>query len=202
MLIFSLGKELIGGQNNLKNRDLLRLCMIKNKSLPGQLLNPILTAAYLILLTALSGCGRYYVEVYQKKIDATDLASTEVNTPDPRQEHPPYGQMLTVEWQLPQNLLVENPLVMLDVIFWDNIERHYVWPVQGRKGFVTLPIINKQFEKTGGVLAYRARILTEEGTVFREWRHQLWVNLISMDEQPTPPPQSKGASLTNQDKDL
>ena len=173
--------------------------MIKIEKLASQLQPLIL---FFFLLTVFSGCGRYYVEVYQKKVDAADLASTEVKSPDPRQKHPPYGQMLTVEWQLPQKLLVENPLVMLDVIFWDNVERHYVWPIQERRGFVTLPIVNKQFEKTGGVLAYRAKILTEEGVVFREWRHQLWVNLITTDEQPMLPPQSKAALLPNQDKDL
>jgi len=154
------------------------------------------------LLLVFSACGRYYVEVYQKKIDASDLASSSIESPDPRSKHPPYGQMLAIEWQLPQKILSENPLVQLDVLFWDNVERHYVWPIQQRKGFVTLPIINGQFERTGGVLAYRARVLTEEGKLFREWRHQLWVNLITIDNESPPPPRSKAVSTPSQDMDL
>ncbi len=150
----------------------------------------------------LSGCGRYYVEVHQRKIDSSDLASSGIESPDPRLEHPPYGQLLTIEWQLPQKLLLENPLVLLDVIFWDNVERHYAWPIQRRKGFATLPIVDGQFEKTGGVIAYRAKVLTEEGQIFREWRHQLWVNLITIDNEPSPPPpRSKDGSRPNPDMD-
>lgn len=109
--------------------------------------------------------------------------------------------MLAIEWQLPLDLLPKNPLVQLDVIFWDNVERHYVWPICDRIGYVTLKIINEEFEKTGGVLTYRARVLTEEGDIFREWRHQLWVNLITNDTASPPPPRPKPASMPNPSMD-
>ena len=150
--------------------------------------------ATLLLLLALSSCGRYNVAVHQKKIDATSLASFGAETPDPKLKHPPYGQMLAVEWQIPLDLLPKNPLVQLDVIFWDNIERHYVWPISHRKGYETLSIVNEEFERTGGVLTYRAKILTEDGKVFYEWRHRLWVNLITIDNGAPPPPRSKAVS--------
>jgi hypothetical protein len=43
-------------------------------------------------------------------------------------------------------------------------------------------LLNEEYEKSGGILTYKAQILTQEGEVFREWRHQLWVNLIQVSD--------------------
>ena len=154
---------------------------------------PIIAILSTFLLCA---CNRYYVGVYQQRVDGSSLASAGAGTPDPKLKHPPFGQMLVVEWQLPKEYLAQNPLIQLDVIFWDNIERRYVWPVNQRKGYETLKILDEDYEKTGGILTYRARVLDEEGTVFREWRHMLWVNLITA-EQDSHSLQSEPVSTPN-----
>lgn len=154
-----------------------------------------------LALFTLSSCSRYYVEVYQQKVDGTYLASVHVGTPDPRLANPPYGQLLVAEWQIPLELLPKYPFLELDVIFWDNIQRRYVFPINHRKGFERLFIIDDEFVKTGGILAYRARIKTEDGKIFREWRHQLWVNLITIDNTVPPPPRSEALSNPSPDKD-
>jgi hypothetical protein len=139
----------------------------------------LLIIATLLLCAACN--NRYYVGVYQQKVDGSSLASTGAGTPDPKQKHPPFGQMLVVEWQLPKDYLAQNPLVRLDVIYWDNVERSYVWPINDRKGYEILKILDEEYEKTGGILTYRARVMNEEGEIYREWRHMMWVHLITLD---------------------
>ncbi len=51
-----------------------------------------------------------------------------------------------------------------------------------RFGVETYSVLNKDFKKTGGFLAYRAEILTEDGEVYADWKHQLWVKLIDIDD--------------------
>lgn len=109
--------------------------------------------------------------------------------------------MFVIEWQVPLELLPKNAFIEFDANYWDNIERRYVIPINDRKGYKTLFVINDDFIETGGVFTYRAKIKTEDGKVFREWRHQLWVNLITIDNQELPPPESEVLSKPNLDTD-
>ncbi len=125
-----------------------------------------------------SSCNRYYVEIHRQRINAGYLASTSVNTPDPRRCDPPLGEMLVIEWLVSMEIMEKNPQIRLYAISWDNEERVYTWPIKKRKGYRTFSVLNDDFIRTGGLLTYRAEIITEDGEVFREWKHQMWVNLI------------------------
>ena len=65
-------------------------------------------ASLLFLLFLFSGCQKYYLTVYQEKIDKDSLASTHVGSPDPRQKNPPKGQELIIEWQIPGEILKQK----------------------------------------------------------------------------------------------
>ncbi len=143
-----------------------------------------------LVFCLLVGCSRYHVDVHQQKINASYLASSYVGSPDPRQEHPPLGEMLVIDWLLPQDLLEEHPSVMLHVIYWNNTEKSYNWPIKRRKGYLTLAVLDEEYEQTGGFLTYRAEIITQNGQVFRDWKHQLWVNLIKVEEDNTSDPEN------------
>lgn len=132
----------------------------------------------------MTGCSRYYVDVSRQKINATYLASTSVGTPDPRQKNPPLGEMLVINWQIPMKMVKENPQLRLYVIYWDNEERVFTWSLKKWKGYRTLSVLNKEFMRTRGFLTYRAEIVTEDGEIYREWKHQLWVNLIKVEDEP------------------
>jgi hypothetical protein len=134
----------------------------------------------LLALFLFSSCSRYYLSVYQESVHRESLASVYAGTPDPEQLHPPSGQKLIVEWQVPKAYLIENPLVQLNVLFWNNTEEHYVWPINQRRGYEILELLDNENAKREKILAYRARVLNEEGQVFREWRHMLWVQLIQL----------------------
>ena len=106
------------------------------------------------------------------------LASTHVGTPDPRQDHPPIGQMLILDWRVPQEVFKKKPEVVLDLILWNYTQRQIRIPIKRQMDFATYRLFNEEYDKTGGILTYKAQIVTEDGNVFREWKHQLWVNLI------------------------
>ncbi len=138
---------------------------------------------YLLLLIAFCSCDKYYLSVRQIPIDQSYLASTHVGTPDPRQAHPPLGQKLILDWSLPLEVLKKEPKVVLHLLFWDHSQREITYPIAYRTGYEVYSLLNEEFEKTKGLLSYRAEIITSDGQVFRDWKHQLWVNLIRLDTE-------------------
>ncbi len=145
----------------------------------------ILLAVPLILLL-FTGCRQYYLSVCQEWVDVRYLASTNVGTPDPRQDHPPIGQMLILDWRVPKEIFKKKPEVVLDLILWDYTTRQIRIPIKRRMDFATYRLFNEDYEKTGGILTYKAEIVTSDGQVFRQWKHQLWVNLITVSDETVP----------------
>ena len=136
-----------------------------------------------LLLSLLFGCKQYYLSICQEWVDSTYLASSHVSTPDPRQENPPLGQKLIVDWRVPKEIFDQKPVVVLDLILWDYTTRQVKIPIHHQMDFSTFNLLNEEYEKSGGILTYKAQIVTQDGEVFREWRHQLWVNLIRVTDQ-------------------
>lgn len=137
-------------------------------------------------------------------MDARYLASTNVATPDPRQLHPPVGQLLVLDWRVSNEIFIKKPHIILDLIFWDYTTREVHIPIKRRMDYTSYRVVNEDYDKTGGVLTYKARIVTEDGEVFREWKHQLWVNLITVGElesEQIPPAEPTFPSQTNPNMD-
>jgi hypothetical protein len=156
----------------------------------------LLTLSCLISCLALSGCSRYYLSICQQKINRDYLASTYVHTPDPRQENPPIGQMLTLSWQVPGKIMKRSPEVRLHLIFWDYTEQEIAFPMKHRIGYVNYKLLDDEFRQKKGILTYRAEIVTADGEVYKTWKHQLWVNLIQIEDecQPTENVEATSAS--------
>jgi hypothetical protein len=152
----------------------------------------LLVVSMLFLL--FPGCSPYYLSVCQEWMDVRYLASNAVNTPDPRQDHPPIGQMLILDWRVPREVFRKKPVVVLDLILWDYTTRQIRIPITRRMDYTTWRLLDADYEKTGGILTYRAEIVTEDGSVFREWKHQLWVNLITIGDQPETETEEKASS--------
>lgn len=146
-----------------------------------------LSFAICLLSLILPGCRQYYLSVCQEWVDARYLASTHVGTPDPRQAHPPIGQMLILDWRVPKDLFEKKPEVVLDLIFWDYTTKQIRIPITRRMDFSTYRLFNEEYDKTGGILTYKAEIVTEGGTIYRTFKHQLWVNLITVTDETVKP---------------
>ena len=145
------------------------------------MLRVVLVLSIFILLLS-SSCSKYYLSVQQQWVDINYLASVQVNTPDPRKSKPPLGQMLIMDWHIPSRILKQNPKLVLDLILWDYTAKTVTIPINGRLNYTTYELLNEEYDKTDGILTYRAQIVTEDGKVFRESKHQLWVNLITIEE--------------------
>lgn len=141
----------------------------------------ILRPLLFLFLIVLFGCNQAALVVQQQKVSSSYLASGNVGTPDPRT--PPNGQMILAEWWVPGSLLAYNPSLKIDVIFNDFSTTQAEFPIHQRIGFETLAVLNEQFKKTGGFLAYRVEIVTDTGEVYADWTHQLWVKLIDLDDE-------------------
>lgn len=146
----------------------------------------------LLSLLALSACRQSYLSVQQEWIDGRYLASTHVNTPDPRQANPPYGQRLLIHWWVPSDILDHSPNLVLEVIFKNFTQKKVVFPLRHRTGQKIFSLLNDEYHEKHGLLAWRAQIVTEDGSVFKEWKHQLWVKLIELNDKPifTPEPET------------
>jgi hypothetical protein len=143
----------------------------------------------LFFLFLFSACGRSYLSLSQEKVDVRYLASTHARTPDPRQANPPMGQRIIMNWWLPSQIFAQKPRLDLHLIFWNNTEKIISYPLRSRVGTKVYFLLGEEFITTEGILTYKAAIVTENGEVFSEWKHQLWVNLIHFEgEEPYLPP--------------
>jgi len=131
-------------------------------------------------LALLLGCQKYGLIVRQQKIDVGYLASTHIGSPDPSQATPPNGELVIVEWWVPRELLEKKPKVIVQFIYWNYTEETLEFPIDKRVGYDIYPMKQQILDETGGVLTYTARIVSEDGEVFQEVKHQLWVNLIQV----------------------
>lgn len=148
----------------------------------------------LLLLPFAMGCQKYYLSLHQQKIDARYLASTHVGSPDPRQAKPPMGQVVVVSWWVPKEVVQKEPKVNLRIIFKDHTEQVICYKLDRRMGFENFFLVNEEFEKKKGILTYMAEIVMPDGSIYREWKHQLWINLITMDHEQEEETESKASA--------
>lgn len=140
-----------------------------------------LSQSLCVLLLCLCGCEKYYLSVKREAVDRNSLASTFVKSPDPRQKNPPYGQELTMEWRLPKEALEQDPVLVLSILYKNHTEETLCYPVERRRGLVTYSVLNEKYQETQGLLTYKAEIIGKDKTVLKEWKQQLWTDLIVLD---------------------
>lgn len=173
-----------GPDRHIAAQDEAHLFAVGAKKDANRRFHPIIIGLLLLLVS----CDKYYLSVRQIPVDQKYLASTHVGSPDPRLAHPPLGQKLVVGWSVPSEILQKEPKVVLRLLFWDHSEKEIAYPIAYRTGYEVYSLLNEEFEKSKGLLTYRADIVMTDGQIYRTWKHQLWVNLIRLDED---------ASLTN-----
>src|SRR5579872_6567025 len=88
-----------------------------------------------LLALTIGGCRKYEITVVQQRIDSNYLASTHVDTPDPRQACPPCGQMVTFGWRLPRCIVAQHPCLIVHLLFWDYTEKVLTFPIDRPRGY-------------------------------------------------------------------
>ena len=133
-------------------------------------------------LTLLFGCEKYYLSLTEQDINVNYLASIAAATPDKRQQNPPLGEMIVMDWRIPKELLGKNPVIELHVIYGNYTEKSFEYPIRKKMGYVTYKDLNDEFALTKGIITYSADIRLDDGTFYKSWKHQLWANLIRLHE--------------------
>lgn len=135
-------------------------------------------AACNVLLT---GCYKNHLYVQQEWVDRSFLASSHLNTPDPRQKEPPFfeggGQRLLIGWDFPKSLFEQQLTLEVTVRFWDQSEQLFLLPLTYKRGAEALPFFKKGGPK---ILTYRVRVLNKEKEVLETWEHQFWTEKIEV----------------------
>jgi hypothetical protein len=136
---------------------------------------------WIISLLLLASCDKYYLSLREVPVDASYLASTHARTPDPRKDNPPHGQKVVLQWSVPPEILDKQPQILFRVIYKNHTEKEFIYPIESRLGYTVYSLLDQEFDETGGLLTYSADVMTSDHVVFREWKHQLWVNLITLE---------------------
>jgi hypothetical protein len=129
----------------------------------------------------LSGCEKYYLSLTNRNVDVNYLASTHVATPDKRQKNPPYGEMIIMNWRVPKEILEKNPELQLHVLYGDYTQKTFAYPVKKRMGYFTYKDLNEVFTNHKGIITYCADLKLNDGSIYKSWKHQLWVKLIDLE---------------------
>lgn len=134
------------------------------------------------LLFLLSACSSGYVGVEKEYVDKNSLASTFVGSPDPAQLKPPYGIRLWMDWDIPPTCWQTGLILTLKVIYKDYEEETFSFALDSPKGQKAFELLNEKYDRTGGVLTYKAEVSTSSGEIMSEWKHQMWFNLIDQND--------------------
>ncbi|MBU6383394.1 MAG: hypothetical protein KGR16_03665 [Verrucomicrobia bacterium] len=138
---------------------------------------PIYTMRKLLIMGLfLTCCYKDHLYVQQEWVDRNFLASTHVNTPDPRQACPPEGQRLLIAWRFPMNMVDAGLSLDLTVRLWDNQEEHFIRPITQSHGHAAFNFFDHK-----RILTYKIDILNAQGEVIEVWEHQFWTKLIDVD---------------------
>ena len=134
-------------------------------------------------MISLASCGKSYLSITQEPVDARSLASTYIGSPDPRQAHPPLGQMLVVSWAVAPSLIKKHLQIVLKVNYWNYTDATFYYPLNKPVGYLTYSLLNEEFEKKVGLLSYAVQIIGEDGEVYEDWKHQLYTKLIHVGDE-------------------
>lgn len=138
----------------------------------------VLFSLLFLKVLLLSGCYKNHLYVQQEWIDGKHLASTHIDTPDPRRAHPPNGQKLLVKWDFPKSQFDRQLSLLITVRLWDNSEQCFVRPVERKRDFVDLYFPTE--DKNLRILTYKVEVVTKEKEVLEVWKHHFWTELIDV----------------------
>lgn len=124
------------------------------------------------LFVVCTGCYKDYLYVQQEWVDANFLASTKVETPDPRQKDPPRGPRLVVAWDFPKSLFQAPMTLVTTVRFWDQKEEVIQYPMDRRRDITSFFFENRR------ILTYRVDVLNAQGATVSTWEHHFWTKKI------------------------
>lgn len=134
-----------------------------------------------LLCLLLTGCGPS-VTVQTDYLSRKNLASYKVGTPDPHINHPNIGERLIIQWSLPKKVVkYRDAHLQVTLRFRNYDECTYSIPLKKKYGTTTYDLTNTPYYESGGIQTYKIDVVAN-GCILKEWKHQLWVDLIKIGE--------------------
>lgn len=153
--------------------------IIRSKILNRHLKNACFLLLFVFVLT---GCRvQSKISAFSDSITRESLASYNVGTPDPCLIAPPAGKRIYVQWNLPNYHEYSHWMFKLRVRFGDRTERVVEKEITKKSGTYTHSILNECYFSHNGVLTYKVELFGDD-LLIDEWRHQMWVELITFEE--------------------
>ena len=140
----------------------------------------VTTAGLLAGFMCLTACSTPEISARTFYTSRRDLASYVIDTPDPEKTTMGIGQEIWVRWICPQ----VDPQTVIDttIRFNDRSERHAVYPVDSRYGWLTLEVPSDEHKEKGDILSYK--ILLKHGDeVLASTQHKLWVEAVTITDE-------------------
>lgn len=137
----------------------------------------------LLIFLCCVGCSSSsdFISAQTSYITRQSRASYHVGTPDPFLCYPLAGQNLLIKWSLPTSLRSTKDLYITATIrFKDRSENTLVVPIHIPNGIYLYSIKGEEFCEKGGISTYKID-LYGDGCLLYEWKHQLWVDLIILE---------------------
>jgi len=132
---------------------------------------------------ALFSCSKHYVNVTKIEVTRSTLASSFAKTPDPRQKHPPKGEQLLVEWNLPSKWDKEHLFLELHLIYHDCFEETFRYDLDKLRGDLSYFLLGEHYQKTGGLMTYEVQIKTETDQIVEQFKQALFTKIIPLDQE-------------------
>jgi hypothetical protein len=122
------------------------------------------------------------LSIYSDYLTLENLSSYYIDTPDPKLNHPPFGQRLIIRWNIPKEaFLIDSTRLEITIRYRDRSQETKTINIKKSFGSYILCITGNQYCDRGGILSYKA-ILWNGDCILEEWRHQLWAELILFEE--------------------
>lgn len=134
----------------------------------------------LFLCCFLFGCTKEKLSVHTEYLSIENLASYHVGTPDPTLNNPPVGQRLVISWSLSDcEMELADLHLNLKMRFRNREEANEKIDILKKSGIYTYSLLNEDYFDKGGILTYKVELIGGN-QIIDEWRHQLWVELITL----------------------
>jgi hypothetical protein len=133
---------------------------------------------------AMTGCSHNSLYLRSDYVDHDSLASVYAGTPDSLKENPYVGQRLIANWSLSRAQASKSNLrLQIDIRYGSKEQESFVLPIEGSEGSYVYKILNDDYFNKKGFLTYRGIILASDGEVVAEWKHQIWTDVLLLDEE-------------------
>lgn len=142
------------------------------------MINQLKIFAFASIVLFLSGCSSSYISVDKIKTNKQSFASKFARSPDPRSLNPPKGEKLYITWSVPIQFEPHMYRMKVDLIYRNLETESLMYPLKRRAGSMIIEMLNEEYKKKEGFLAYKFEIVSLDGEVVADFTHRMWVDLI------------------------